>query len=103
MRQVVREFIDEGGRIAERMIVAVEQADLHAFGREAHALESSAGNLGAAALARLCRTWRALGQEAFALSGDDCLDDLRQVWRRTAVALDAAVAARARPGGEEAA
>ncbi len=99
LRQVVREFIAEGGRIAERMIAAVEQTDLHAFGREAHALESSAGNLGAAALARLCRTWRAVGQEAFALSGDDCLDDLRQVWRRTAVALDAAVASRgATPG-----
>jgi two-component system, sensor histidine kinase RpfC len=104
LRQVVREFIDEGGRIAERMIVAVGRADLHAFGREAHALESSAGNVGAAALARLCRTWRALGQEAFALSGDDCLDDLRQVWRRTAVALDAAVASRgATPGRDEAA
>ncbi len=104
LRHVVREFIDEGGRIAERMIVAVEQGDLHAFGREAHALESSAGNVGAAALARLCRTWRALGPDSFALYGDDHLDDLRDVWRRTAAALVNALAARgAAPGRDEAA
>ncbi|MGP0105855.1 ATP-binding protein [Rhodoblastus sp.] len=102
LRQIVREFVEEGGRTAERMMIAVEQGDLHAFGREAHALESSAGNVGAAALARLCRTWRALGPEAFALYGDDCLDDLRDVWRRTAAALDAAVAARARSDHENA-
>ena len=103
LRRIAREFVEEGGRTAERMMLAVEQGDLHAFGREAHALESSAGNVGAAALARLCRTWRALGPEAFALYGDDCLDDLRDVWRRTAAALDAAVAARAQLDKERAA
>ncbi len=103
LRQVVREFVEEGGRAAERMIAAVEQGDRHAFGREAHALESSAGNVGAAALARLCRTWRGLGQEAFALYGDDHLDDLRDVWRRTAAALDRALAARRAAGRDEAA
>ena len=97
LRQVVREFIEEGGRTAERMIAAVERGDLHAFGREAHALESSAGNVGAAALARLCRTWRGLGQQAFALYGDDHLDDLRAAWRRTAAAIDRSLAARGAP------
>ncbi len=101
LRQVVEAFLGEGGRIAERMIVAVEQGDLHAFGREAHALESSAGNVGAAALARLCRTWRALEPEAFALYGDDYLDDLRDAWRRAAAALEGALAARRELSGRE--
>ena len=98
---MVEAFLGEGGRIAERMIVAVEQGDLHAFGREAHALESSAGNVGAAALARLCRTWRALEPEAFALYGDDYLDDLRDAWRRAAAALEGALAARRELSGRE--
>ena len=105
VRKVVAEFIGESAQITERMVVAVEQGDLEAFRREAHALESSAGNVGAAELARLCRKWRARSPEAFVLYGDDCLDDLRGEWGRTITALNRGVAQRANraPGGRGAA
>ena len=86
-RAVVAQFVAESAQIAERMVMAVEQGDLEAFRREAHALQSSAGNVGAAELARLCRSWRDLTPEAFALHGDDYLNDLRHEWASTAAAL----------------
>ncbi|MCI4677347.1 response regulator [Rhodoblastus acidophilus] len=95
LAKVVKEFIEEGGLIAEHMAVAVERGDRHAFGRAAHALESSAGNVGAIALAGLCRAWRALGTDTFALYGDDCLEELRDTWSHAVTALEAALAARA--------
>jgi hypothetical protein len=88
----------EGGELAERMARAVEGGDLAAFRHDAHAFESSAGNVGAVALASLCRTWRGLTPEAFALYGDDYLDDLRGVWAEAGAALAAALARRAAGG-----
>jgi two-component system sensor histidine kinase RpfC len=97
LHELIGQFIAEGAQIAENMVVAVEQGDHAAFRREAHAFESSAGNVGAVALARLCRRWRAASPETFALYGDDYLDDLRAEWARATCALDEALARRAAP------
>lgn len=87
LRDLILQFLGEGTAIVERMTIAVEDGDLAAFQHEAHALNSSAGNIGASALARLCRSWRSAGPESFALYGDDFLDDLRREWSRVAMAL----------------
>jgi two-component system sensor histidine kinase RpfC len=105
LRELALQFVNEGGQIVERMIIAVEQGDLAAFQHEAHALCSSAGNLGATRLAGLCRSWRDLGPQPFALYGDDYLDDLRSEWSFAALALARALASRCAgaPGKREAA
>ena len=97
LRDLIAQFVEEGAQIAERMACAVEQGDLAAFRREAHALESSAGNVGAEALARLCRSWRSAAPEAFALYGDDYLDDLRGEWKRSTRTLNEGLARRSDP------
>jgi two-component system sensor histidine kinase RpfC len=97
LHELIAQFIAEGAQIAENMVVAVEQGDHAAFRREAHAFESSAGNVGAVALARLCRSWRSVAPEAFALYGDDYLDDLRAEWARATCGLNEALARRAAP------
>ncbi|MDI9846804.1 ATP-binding protein [Rhodoblastus sp. 17X3] len=95
LHELIAQFIAEAAQILENMALALEQGDFAAFRREAHALESSAGNVGAAALARLCRSRRAAAPEAFALYGDDYLDDLRSEWARATRALNGALARRA--------
>jgi two-component system sensor histidine kinase RpfC len=96
LRELILQFIGEGTQIVERMTFAVEEGDLAAFLREAHALDSSAGNIGASDLARLCRSWRDAGPGPFALYGDDFLDDLRREWTRVATALNGMLAKGAR-------
>jgi two-component system sensor histidine kinase RpfC len=95
LRALILEFVNEGGSIVERMIAAVEAGDQAAFQHEAHALSSSAGNLGAFALARLCRSWKDLGPDEIARHGDDYLEDLRREWSLAALALGKILARRA--------
>lgn len=97
LRELIAQFVEEGAQIAERMACAVEQGDLAAFRREVHALERSAGNVGAEALAWLCRSWRTAAADAFALYGDDYLDDLRGEWKRSMRALNEGLARRSEP------
>ena len=87
LRDLILEFVNDGGQIVERLIVAVANGDQAAFQHEAHALSSSAGNLGAAELARLCRSWRDLAPDEIALHGDDYLGELRREWSLAALAL----------------
>ncbi|WP_374545788.1 ATP-binding protein [Rhodoblastus sp.] len=91
---VIAQFALEGAEIVERLSCAVEQGDIGAFRREAHALESSAGNVGAEALADLCRSWRAAAPDDFVLYGDDYLDDLRCEWARATRSLSDALTRR---------
>jgi two-component system sensor histidine kinase RpfC len=87
LHDVVRQFIGEGTQAVERMTIAIEQGDLCAVQYEAHALASSAGNIGAVDLARLCSSWRDVGPERIAIDGDDFSNDLRGEWSRAALAL----------------
>jgi two-component system sensor histidine kinase RpfC len=88
LRQLIRQFLREGARIVERLANAVEIGDFAAFEQEAHGLESSAGNIGAARLARLCRDWRGAGPGRIALHREDFLCDLSREWSDLAKAID---------------
>ncbi len=92
LRDLILQFIGEGAQTVQRMTKAVEIGDIEAFQHEAHALDSSAGNLGAANLARLCRRWRSAGGERMALDGDAFLDELRREWSRVGAALNEVLA-----------
>ncbi|WP_294541865.1 ATP-binding protein [uncultured Rhodoblastus sp.] len=97
LRDVILKFLGEGAQIVERLTRALEIGDFDAFQHEAHALDSSAGNIGAAGLARLCRTWRGAEPARIALHGADFLDALRREWSRVGRALNAELARPARP------
>jgi two-component system sensor histidine kinase RpfC len=84
---VSRQFLCESEQIVERLTRAVEVCDFKSFRHEAHALNSSAGNIGAAALARLCRAWRDAGPDRLSLHGAEFLDALRCEWSRVWFAL----------------
>jgi two-component system sensor histidine kinase RpfC len=84
---VSRQFLRESEQIVERLTRAVESCDFNAFRHEAHALNSSAGNIGAVGLARLCREWRDAGPDRLALHGAEFLDALRCEWSRVWFAL----------------
>jgi two-component system sensor histidine kinase RpfC len=87
LRDVSLQFLGEGQQIVELLTRAVEAGDWQAFEHEAHALDSSAGNIGAAGLARLCRSWRGAGPDRLALHGAEFLDALRREWSRVGAAL----------------
>jgi two-component system sensor histidine kinase RpfC len=94
LRSLILEFVNEGALIVERMIAAVGARDQAAFQHEAHALSSSAGNLGAFELAGLCRSWKDLAPHEIARHGDDYLEDLRREWSLAALALGKILARR---------
>lgn len=87
LRALILEFVSEGAQIVERMIAAVAARDRCAFQHEAHALSSSAGNLGAFGLALLCGAWKDLAHDEIVCHGDDYLKDLRREWSLAALAL----------------
>jgi two-component system sensor histidine kinase RpfC len=93
LRELIGQFLVEGKRIVESMDEAVENGDIQNFQHKTHALASSAGNVGAEGLARLCRSWRETEMREFALYGDDFLDDLKLEWARVATLLGRAAAA----------
>jgi two-component system sensor histidine kinase RpfC len=98
LREVSRQFLCESQQNVERLTRAVEAGDFEAFQHEAHALDSSAGNIGAIGLARLCRAWRAAGPDRLALHGAEFLDALRCEWSRVWFALHKELALNERPG-----
>ena len=89
--QVIGEFVTD----AEAIIVQLEQAaanrDVHRFRAEAHAMCSSAANVGASALRSTCEPWQYLSSAELEDAGPDLVDRLRHVWRRTRTDLQAAV------------
>ncbi|MGO9429569.1 ATP-binding protein [Rhodoblastus sp.] len=92
LRDLILQFTGEGTRTVERMANAVVSGDIQAFQHEAHALDSSAGNIGATNLARLCRRWRSAGGERIVVEGDVFLAELRGEWSRVGAALNEVLA-----------
>ena len=95
VRDLQMQFIGEGGELVEQAGAAVADGNVAAFRRVAHALESSAGNIGAAALAARCRSWNGITSERFALSAAQELEALREEWRQVVAVLNGQLSIRA--------
>jgi two-component system sensor histidine kinase RpfC len=85
LRELGEDFLQDAGALVDAIGEAAAAGDVARFQAEVHALRSSAANLGAVAVTRLCGEWRALERDAMmrewhALSaaGHDALDRTRR-------------------------
>ncbi|MBI0435143.1 ATP-binding protein [Roseomonas sp. KE0001] len=83
LQGLARDFLDDAGALIEEIAAAALAGDATRFHSETHALRSSAANVGALALARLCTEWRRLGREAMMREGADLAQRARAELERT--------------------
>ncbi|MFN3891125.1 MAG: Hpt domain-containing protein [Beijerinckiaceae bacterium] len=67
--EVVSQFISEGVLTLLKVAQAIGQADATEYAAQVHALRSSAANVGARRLYKLCLEWRELSADEIARSG----------------------------------
>jgi two-component system sensor histidine kinase RpfC len=61
--ELVEDFLVEAEDLLHQLVAAATEGDAGRFRADAHALQSSAANLGARALATLCSPWQLLGPD----------------------------------------
>lgn len=69
VKEVMSQFISEGVLTMFKVAQAVSEADSVEYGAQVHALRSSAANVGARRLYKLCLEWRELSREELLASG----------------------------------
>ncbi|PWC30670.1 ATP-binding protein [Teichococcus aestuarii] len=84
---LARDFLSDAAELIESISAAAIAGDAPRFHAEAHALRSSAANIGAAALCRLCEEWRKMGREALMREGAELALRARAELDRTRRAL----------------
>lgn len=84
---LARDFLSDAAQLIESISAAAIAGDASRFHAEAHALRSSAANIGAAALCRLCEEWRKMGREALMREGAELALRARAELERTRRAL----------------
>ncbi len=94
LRDLAMLFARDAAALVNDLDLSLARADHPALRRQAHALESGAGNMGAAGLAALCRDWRRMTAAELMLAAPRQAARLREEWRRTLRALGAALAER---------
>ncbi|RAI16703.1 response regulator, partial [Rhodoblastus acidophilus] len=92
LRELLVQFAGDAARLVEELQESLARGDMSSLLRQAHALESMAGNMGAAALVKLCRAWRAMNEKKLALSAARESGRLRRRWRMTLDAVGRALA-----------
>jgi two-component system sensor histidine kinase RpfC len=85
VRELGEDFLQDAEVLVDAIAEAAQAGDTARFQSEVHALRSSAANLGALAVTRLCGEWRGLEREAMmregralATSGRDALERTRR-------------------------
>lgn len=84
---VVRDFIEDTERIIAQLQAALMADDLTKFRAQAHALCSSATNVGARGLRELCYPWQTLSAAEMDETGPALLQLLRGEWARARAAF----------------
>jgi len=92
LRELLVQFAGDAARLVEELQESLARGDMSSLLRQAHALESMAGNMGAAALVKLCRAWRAMAEKKLALSAARESGRLRRRWGMTLDAVGRALA-----------
>ena len=75
--ELIEEFRQEAEELGRRMDAAVQARDAESFRSEAHALQSSAANIGARTLSELCRSWRYTKQADLQAEGAERMQRLQ--------------------------
>ncbi|HXE58861.1 MAG TPA: Hpt domain-containing protein [Gemmatimonadales bacterium] len=80
LRRLIDTFLEQASAHLARMRQARETGDLHTVGRSAHAMISSAGNLGATALSDCARDLERLADEGRTDAVDERLEELEALF-----------------------
>jgi two-component system sensor histidine kinase RpfC len=100
VRELLVQFACDGAQLVEELCETLAQGDIALLRRRAHALESMAGNMGALALANLCRAWRVEDDEAMASGAARARGRLLRRWRSTQQALGRALGRACAPDAD---
>jgi len=87
VQSLAEDFLADAQELVESIAAAARAGDTHRFRSEVHALHSSAANLGAVGLMRLCGEWRTLDREAMRREGTALGERGREALARTRDAL----------------
>jgi two-component system sensor histidine kinase RpfC len=97
---LVTEFNDDADLVLRELMISVTNQDLQAFRDQLHALRSSAANIGARRIYKMCLDWRQIGAREFATQGKDHLRKLEVEFERVRAELTRhVVRGEARAGG----
>lgn len=88
VNQLVSDFKHDCLESFSSLTVALALQDVERFRFEAHSISSTAGNLGARSLQRMCSPLSRIGENVFSTDGTKLVAQLRQEWERTSLALD---------------
>ncbi|MXP62162.1 response regulator [Roseomonas sp. M0104] len=87
VQSLAEDFLADAEEVVDAIVAAALAGDTHRFRAEVHALQSSASNLGAVGLIRLCAEWRALDREVMRREGTALGERGREALARTRDAL----------------
>jgi two-component system, sensor histidine kinase RpfC len=86
--QLVADFKHDCLESLSSLTVALALQDVQRFRFEAHSISSTAGNLGARSLQKMCSPLSRIGENVFRSDGTKLVAQLRQEWERTSFDLD---------------
>ncbi|MGF1474723.1 MAG: ATP-binding protein [Geminicoccaceae bacterium] len=87
VRELLDEFLDEGGQLVDEMAEAAAAGDSKRFRDAAHALRSSAAHVGATSLFECCMSWRNINDAKLKKEADVVTARLRSEFERLKRAL----------------
>lgn len=88
VNQLVSDFKHDCLVSLSSMTAALALQDVKRFRFEAHSISSTAGNLGARSLQKMCSPLSRIGENVFRADGAKLVAQLRQEWDRTSLDLD---------------
>jgi two-component system sensor histidine kinase RpfC len=80
--ELVRQFLDDSIDVLRDLSTAVRRGDVHAFREQAHALRSSAANVGARGIYEMCLAWRQIDAATLRAEGTDDIRALQEEFDR---------------------
>ncbi len=95
VEQLVSDFKQEGVTSLSSLAVALAVQDVQRFRFEAHSISSTAANMGARELQRMCSQLSRIAEDVFRSQGAELVARLRQEWDTTSLDLDQRLTASA--------